>query len=198
MFRVIAIDDEELELEAMKSLVDWQSADATLIATAKNGEEGLEKIIALKPDIVITDISMPKLDGISMIEKALEMHSDAIFVILSGYGEYEYTSRAMENGIKHYILKPIDEEKVLTALKKAECDKKKKDESIKNAEEKEKAIETFEPSAKRGFFHSALKGSLNEDEWSFYKDHLKIDQVHGLFAFTIGGSTNENAEEEFL
>lgn len=87
MFRVIAIDDEELELEAMKSLVDWQSADARLIATARNGEEGLEKIIALKPDIVITDISMPKLDGISMIEKALEMHSDAIFIILSGYGE---------------------------------------------------------------------------------------------------------------
>ncbi len=198
MFRVIAIDDEELELEAMKALVNWESADATLIATAKNGEEGLEKILSLKPDIVITDISMPKLDGISMIEKARELQSDAVFVILSGYGEFEYTSRAMENGIKHYILKPINEEKVLSALQKAEADKTKLVENAKEKEDKEKTIETFEPSARRGFFLSALKGSMDNQEWLFYKEHLKIEQIKGLFAFTIGGSTNENAEEEFL
>ena len=88
MFRVLAVDDENIEIEAMKVLVPWQEADAVLIATANDGEEGLAKIDETNPDIVITDIKMPKMDGISMIEKAQQNHPDIIFIVLSGYGEY--------------------------------------------------------------------------------------------------------------
>ena len=123
MFRVLAVDDENIEIEAMKVLVPWQEADAVLIATANDGEEGLAKIDETNPDIVITDIKMPKMDGISMIEKAQQNHPDIIFIVLSGYGEYEFTSKAMELGIRHYILKPINEDKIMETLRKAEQEK---------------------------------------------------------------------------
>lgn len=191
MFRVLVVDDEYLEREAMINLVNWKEANCTLLDTAQDGQEGLEKIFSLKPDIVITDISMPKLDGLSMIEKAIKEGSEAIFIILSGYGEYEYTSRAMENGIKHYILKPIDEEKIIEALRKAQRDKKEKKQL--NA-----LIHTFEPTLKRGFFLKALKTGVDEREWELYKEHFFLESATGLFAYTIQGSTSENAEEEFL
>ncbi len=192
MFTVLVVDDEYLEREAMINLVDWKESNCTLLDTAQDGVEGLSKILSLKPDIVITDISMPKMDGLSMIEKAIKEGSDAIFIILSGYGEYEYTSRAMENGVRHYILKPIDEEKILVALRKAQKDKKEK-------KQINEIISTFEPSLKSGFFLKALKTEISKNEWNLYKEYFSLEgAMGGLFAFTVQGSTSENAEEEFL
>ena len=69
-----------------------------------------------RPDLVITDIKMPVMDGIGLIRNTKELYPDMLFVVLSGYGEYEYTSKAMELGIRHYILKPCDEEKIVEVL----------------------------------------------------------------------------------
>ena len=198
MFTVLAVDDEKLELEAMKKLVRWQDADAVLIGTACNGEEGLAKIKALRPDIVITDIRMPKLDGISMIDKALAENPGTLFIVLSGYGEYEYTSRAMELGIRHYILKPIDEKKILETLRKAEEEKMISDKEAIRQKGQEDMIKRLEPSARRGFFARALKGSVSADEADFYSRHLKLEKGYGLFAFTVAGSTGEDTEEELM
>lgn len=116
MLRVLLVDDEDIEREAMAELIPWKELDMELVDMAWNGIEGLEKIRVSQPDIVITDIKMPVMDGIQLIQKTREMYPDILFVVLSGYGEYEYTSRAMEFGIRHYILKPCDEEKIAEVL----------------------------------------------------------------------------------
>ena len=87
--------------------------------TARNGAEGLEKIAKYKPDLAIVDIKMPVMNGIEMIRKAKEQYPDMTFVVLSGYGDYEFTSQAMELGVRHYILKPCDEAKMIPVLDKA-------------------------------------------------------------------------------
>lgn len=116
MIRVLLVDDEDIEREAMAEIIPWKKLDMELVDMAWNGIEGLEKIRINVPDIVITDIKMPVMDGIQLIEKSKELYPDILFVVLSGYGEYEYTSRAMELGIRHYILKPCDEEKIVEVL----------------------------------------------------------------------------------
>lgn len=116
MYRVLLVDDEDIEREAMARLIPWETVDMELADMAWNGIEALEKIRLQVPDIVITDIKMPVMDGIELIRQSREVSPDTIFVVLSGYGEYEYTSRAMELGIRHYILKPCDEDKIVQVL----------------------------------------------------------------------------------
>lgn len=116
MSKVILVDDEDIEREAMATIIPWEKLDMELVDMAWNGIEGLEKIRMHVPDIVITDIKMPVMDGIQLIRNTKELYPDILFVVLSGYGEYEYTSRAMELGIRHYILKPCDEEKIVGVL----------------------------------------------------------------------------------
>ena len=133
MIKVILVDDEDIERDAMAEIIPWEKLDMELVDTAWNGIEGLEKIRMHVPDIVITDIKMPVMDGIQLIRNTKELYPDILFVVLSGYGEYEHTSRAMELGIRHYILKPCDEEKIVEVLQKvkgelAELENKRKSE----------------------------------------------------------------------
>lgn len=116
MIKVLLVDDEDIEREAMAEIIPWKKLNMELVDMAWNGIEGLEKIRMHIPDIVITDIKMPVMDGIQLIRNTKELYPDILFVVLSGYGEYEYTSRAMELGIRHYILKPCDEEKIVEVL----------------------------------------------------------------------------------
>lgn len=118
MYRVMLVDDEDLEREGMAALIPWESMDMKLVDMAWNGIEAMEKIRMQNPDIVITDIKMPVMNGIELIRHAREFNPELVFVVLSGYGEFEYTSQAMELGIRHYILKPCDEEKFAEVLAK--------------------------------------------------------------------------------
>ena len=123
MEKLLIVDDEEIELDGMAELIDWPSYGYELVGTAINGKRGLALIQEKQPDIVITDIKMPVMDGLAMIRAAQEQHVDTVFVVLSGYGDYEYTSQAMQLGIRHYILKPCDEAKILPVLEQARADK---------------------------------------------------------------------------
>lgn len=120
MDKLLIVDDEEIEREGIASLIDWPQYGVEVAGTAWNGIDGLEKMEQLRPDIVLVDVKMPGMNGIEMIHRARPMFPGTIFVILSGYGEYEFTSQAMEEGIRHYILKPCDEEKITEVVKKVQ------------------------------------------------------------------------------
>ena len=70
MIRVLIVEDEEFIRKGLVHTMDWLKMDCLVVGEAENGEEGFERILELKPDVVLTDIRMPKLDGIAMIEKA--------------------------------------------------------------------------------------------------------------------------------
>ena len=118
MYRVIFVDDEDIEREAMAAIIPWERVDMELADMAWNGVEGLEKIRMHQPDVVITDIKMPVMNGIELIRESQKISPNTVFVVLSGYGEFEYTSQAMELGIRHYILKPCDEPQIVEVLQK--------------------------------------------------------------------------------
>lgn len=119
MYTLLIVDDEEIEREGMAQFIPWDTYEMKVVGTARNGAEGLEKIAKYKPDLAIVDIKMPVMNGIEMIRKAKEQYPDMTFVVLSGYGDYEFTSQAMELGVRHYILKPCDEGKMIPVLNKA-------------------------------------------------------------------------------
>ena len=119
MLKVILVDDEPLVIEGLLAMVNWQSYGYKVSGVAYNGEEGLELIKTIQPDLVITDIKMPGLDGLSMISQARKMgFCESGFMILSGYNEFDYVKSAMDLRSFNYILKPIDPDEIHEELAK--------------------------------------------------------------------------------
>jgi len=116
MYSVLLVDDERTILEGISTIVDWEAQGTKLIGTARNGVEALNFIQENQPDIVISDIMMPGLDGIQLLKKTYETYPLIKWIILSGYGEFDYAQAAMKFGVKHYLLKPCNEEKISKAL----------------------------------------------------------------------------------
>ena len=116
MIRVIIADDEARICKLIIKLIDWDQIGMLIVGTASNGIEALELIEKQNPDIVITDIRMPGYDGLEMIEKAKKINRDLEFIIISGYGEFEYAKKAIAFGVKDYLLKPINKDDLLKAL----------------------------------------------------------------------------------
>lgn len=122
MLRLIIVDDEKIIRETISTIIDWKSLDIELIGTCKNGIEAYDMILDEYPDIVLTDIKMPGLSGLELIERIREIDKNIQFVILSGYGEFSFAKQAMQYGVKHYLLKPCSEEQIIEVMKQVTTD----------------------------------------------------------------------------
>lgn len=117
MIRLIIVEDEDFIRRGLVHTMDWLSMDCVVVGEASDGKEGLELIRSLKPDVVVSDIRMPYLDGISMIKEAL---TDTEFrsILLTSYAEFDYAKRAIEINVSSYLLKPVAEEDLAQAISK--------------------------------------------------------------------------------
>ncbi|AEY64445.1 response regulator [Clostridium sp. BNL1100] len=108
MFKVLLVDDEPMALEALKIVADWEELGFTICGECGNGDEALNRIKDIKPDLVVTDLKMPGMDGLELIRNVMEyVNPDIIFIIVSGYDEFEYAKKAMQYGVRYYVLKPV-------------------------------------------------------------------------------------------
>lgn len=116
MIKVAIADDEKRVLKLIQKIVNWAELGLEVVGTANDGIEILEIIKEKKPHIVITDIRMPGYQGIEMIERAKRIDNSLEFIIISGYGQFEYAKKAIEFGVKDYLLKPINKEELTKTL----------------------------------------------------------------------------------
>lgn len=117
MLKILIADDEKIIRETIANLIDWKSLGLNLIGCVKNGLEAYNMILDEYPDIVLTDIRMPLLSGLDLIEKIYAVNKNTQFIILSAYNEFEYAQKAMQFGVKHYLLKPCNEKQIINCLK---------------------------------------------------------------------------------
>lgn len=158
MYTLLIVDDEEIEREGMAQFIPWDSYEIKVVSTARNGAEGLEKIAKFRPNLAIVDIKMPVMNGIEMIRQAKEQYPDMTFVVLSGYGDYEFTSQAMELGVRHYILKPCDESKMIPVLNKAFAELEEARKKNARSEKLETEARLLKPYAREQLFRDLLLG----------------------------------------
>lgn len=113
MYKIIIVDDETNAIEGLKILIDTKRNNISEILSSNNAIEALKIIDSERPDIIISDISMPQMTGLEMIAeiKKIENYSPMI-VILSGYSTFSYAQQAMSHGVKAYLLKPVDEDEL--------------------------------------------------------------------------------------
>ncbi len=117
MLKIIIVEDEDIIRNGLVHTIDWLSMDCIVIADAANGQEGLEKILELSPDIVISDIKMPLMNGIEMIKRAMEKIKFKS-LLLTSYAEFEYAKKAIELRVSDYLLKPVSEEQIRSSIEK--------------------------------------------------------------------------------
>ena len=116
MLKIMIADDEDKICQLIYKLIDWSSMRMEVIGIAHNGIEALDLAKEYHPDIAITDIRMPGLDGLEFIEKAKEVDPNLEFIIISGYQQFEYAKKAIKYGVSDYLLKPIKKEELIGTL----------------------------------------------------------------------------------
>ncbi len=136
MYKLVVIDDEFIVVEGIKALIARMKPRFEVTGFAYDGITALEVVRNCKPDIVITDIRIPGLDGLSLIEEAKDFLPDTVFIVISGYTEFEYARRALTLGVKGYIDKPITLEKLTEVLAGVEKELEGHEQAV--IEEKEK------------------------------------------------------------
>lgn len=118
MLKVLIADDEVKVIQLIEYLVNWKSYDMEIIGRVNDGESALSFILKEHPDIVITDIRMPVINGIELVERSLEADLHPFFIIVSGYSEFEYAQKAIQMGVEDYLLKPLKRKDLELVLEK--------------------------------------------------------------------------------
>lgn len=119
MVKILIIDDEESIREGLRSIIDWESMNCGIVGEAEDGDMGIELVERLKPDIILTDIRMPGLDGLEFIAKVKELKYNCKTIILTGYRSFDYAQEAVKQGAFRFLLKPSRKEELISAVKAA-------------------------------------------------------------------------------
>ncbi|XEC94894.1 response regulator [Paenibacillus tarimensis] len=191
-YKVLLADDEKFILQGISTLVEWEQIGARLIGTALDGKEALEMIRNEPPDIVISDIKMPEMNGLELIQAVRPAYPDIRFIILSGYEEFDFAKKAMEFGVKHYLLKPCNERKIAEVLRDVM-------EEMEEARNKESFIqrtrynlEKVMPKVKEQFLKECLTNkTYGKKEWDYYSQLLNLrlsEELVKLALFEIEGT----------
>ncbi|WP_274653834.1 response regulator transcription factor [Paenibacillus humicola] len=118
MYNVLLVDDESWVVESLKDLIDWNAHGFQVAGQAYSGMDALGSIRALKPDVVFTDIRMPEMNGLELIQRGIALPFPVQFVVASGYAEFAYAQKALAYGAAAYCLKPFDEAEISGVLRK--------------------------------------------------------------------------------
>lgn len=188
MLKVLLVDDEPFILQGIKVIIDWEKEGFEIAATAENGLEALEYLKKEKVDLIIADIRMPGMTGLELLEQIRsEEISDAYFVILSGYAEFDYARRAMQNKCTEYLLKPVDRETLLKLLHKVRA--------LSDRERQEsKAHEKMEHAYFSRHLISLIHGKYDDVNLNYVKKHMKDTQ--GIRYVEIQKEQPNNLEEQ--
>jgi YesN/AraC family two-component response regulator len=118
-YRVLVVDDEAIVREAIKSSIHWEQYQIEIGACVANAPDAIAWLEHEHADLVITDIRMPVIDGLALVEILRAKYPEMEFLIISGYADFEYARQAMRFGVRDYLLKPVDTNTLVNAVCKA-------------------------------------------------------------------------------
>lgn len=156
MYRIFLADDEFKVINGMLRSIDWEKLQSEVVGYAQDGEEALEKINRLQPDIILTDIRMPKKSGLEVMEQ-MESEYPCAFIIFSGYTEFEYAKKALQMKAVDYLIKPVN----LCEIEASICKAQKQIEQMKAAQNPDSV-------RRREWLEAILDGKTPEE--SFFRE----------------------------
>ncbi len=157
MLKVLIADDEILICEMLQKMIHWEEKGLSVAAVASNGLEVYEYMKTLHPDIIITDIRMPGFDGLQLVQKGIDLGLGADFIIMSGYKNFEYAHTALNLGVKHYLLKPIDERELNETLDRVLEERQQQARAVQGLEEARELASSGTRKLRKHFLNSIIE-----------------------------------------
>ena len=163
-YSVILVDDESEIIEGIIQKVDFESLGFIVVGAAENGEEAFQLSLKLKPDIVISDIIMPFMDGLTLGEKLKEELPNTKIILFSGHDDLEYAHRAIKMNVVEYVLKPVNAQEIAIILTNVKNQLDQEYETRRDYEFLKLHYQNMLPILRDQFLAGILDGKLNEDE----------------------------------
>lgn len=160
LYRIILVDDEEEVRKSIIKKIQWEQAGFQVVGDAENGEDALEKIENLEPDVVLTDIRMPYMDGLALTEKIRQKYPSMKVLIFSGYDDFEYAKRAIKLNVTEYILKPVNVEELTLILKRIRHNLDEEIEQRRNVNMLRENYKNSLPIIREHFLNDMVHGNL--------------------------------------
>jgi two-component system response regulator YesN len=182
--RMLIVDDEPLILRSLKQAVNWDAIGVDIVGEARSGEEALKLCRAEKPDLVLSDIRMPSIDGLELMKRVKREDADTVFILISGYGEFEYAREGLREGASDYILKPIDHDELAAAVQKAAAEIRSLRERRRQEDRLLHSVKTLSMLARERMYAQVMEGIYETDgKWKWLAQS-ELDKRY--FMFLIG------------
>lgn len=195
MYKVVIVDDEPMVCRWLTEKIDWRSWNCEIVGVGQNGLEGKELVERHKPDILLSDVKMPGMNGLELSRYVLERYPKTMVLILSGYNEFEFVRTAMRNQVFDYLLKPIDVEEFHKTMDKASAQLQQRLERERKSEMSEKKLEESSELTESGILMKLIMNGnkelpsllskidrlgvdLNKGQVVVYELHRNADPLH--------------------
>lgn len=182
MYRLLFVDDEPIVWPELERNIEWERLRIQP-SVCYNSLEACEAILEAPPDIVITDIRMPQIDGLTLVEKVSAVIPGSRFIILSGYDDFDYAQRAMKYGVRHYLLKPAGRQAITNALRELIGEIEKKQQQEQKQLETEQMLLRIAPQLKEHILRDCLfRASCTSPEDEMLREKLELNEPYYSFA----------------
>lgn len=174
MYSVFLVEDEIVMRDGIRELIAWNEYGFSFVGEASDGELAWPQIQKLKPDIVITDIKMPFMDGLALSRLVRKEFPQTTIMILSGYDDFIYAKEAISIGVSQYLLKPLSRDQLVEILCEVKQQKDKEAEQTRYLAQFNSEIQEYLSNSRRGFFDQLISGKHSVEELLARAERLKI------------------------
>ena len=168
MPRVFLVEDESTIRSTLRDTVPWAQLGYEFVGEATDGEMALPLIGTTHPDVLITDIKMPFMDGLSLSKLVLKEFPNTKIIIISGYDDFEYARQAIEIGVEQYLLKPITKANLMNVLREVKEKIEQEQEQRNYQAQFQRDSQEYEQFARRSFIEQVVAGKLSVQQ--IYED----------------------------
>lgn len=196
LYKLMIVDDEEeIRLGVIKK-INWEEHGFVVVGDAENGKEALEIAEKLHPDVIMTDIKMPFMDGLELGKKIAEIMPSTKIIIFSGSDDLEYAHQAIKINVVEYVLKPINSIELIEVLKRVKDKLDKQYDDKRNMEVLKKHYIESIPVIREQFLIGALEGRITKEKWIDNEKKLNLDFTKGYLVVALINIDNTLKTEE--
>ena len=185
LYSVLLVDDEEEVFSVIQKKLDWETMGFTVAGYARNGVEALELAEKVQPDVVMTDIKMPYMDGLTLSRRLKEAYENIKIIIFSGFDEFEYAKEAIKIEAEEYILKPINANELKEVFERIKTNLDRELDEKRNMDKLRQYYLESLPVLQEKFYTSLIEGRIPEEKMDQYLASYQIDLEAPYYIATV-------------